>query len=176
MELKDHIRSIPDFPMAGIVFRDITTLVKDPAALQAAVAALVEPVAGEQIDQVVAAEARGFIFGGAIACRLGAGFVPVRKPGKLPAETVERTYELEYGTDTLAVHRDAIGTGDRVLVLDDLLATGGTAKAICELVEQLGGEVVACLFLIELSYLGGREKLGNRRVISLIDYPSEDAQ
>ena len=176
MELKDHIRSIPDVPMAGIVFRDITTLVKDPAALQAAVAALVEPVAGEQIDQVVAAEARGFIFGGAIACRLGAGFVPVRKPGKLPAETVERTYELEYGTDTLAVHRDAIGTGDRVLVLDDLLATGGTAKAICELVEQLGGEVVACLFLIELSYLGGREKLGNRRVISLIDYPSEDAQ
>ncbi len=176
MELKDHIRSIPDFPTAGIVFRDITTLVKDPAALQAAVDALVEPVAGEQIDQVVAAEARGFIFGGAIACRLGAGFVPVRKPGKLPAETVERTYELEYGTDTLAVHRDAIGTGDRVLVLDDLLATGGTAKAICELVEQLGGEVVACLFLIELSYLGGREKLGNRRVISLIDYPSEDAQ
>jgi len=176
MELKDHIRSIPDFPTAGIVFRDITTLVKDPAALQAAVDALVEPVAGEQIDQVVAAEARGFIFGGAIACRLRAGFVPVRKPGKLPAETVERTYELEYGTDTLAVHRDAIGTGDRVLVLDDLLATGGTAKAICELVEQLGGEVVACLFLIELSYLGGREKLGNRRVISLIDYPSEDAQ
>lgn len=176
MELKDHIRSIPDFPAAGIVFRDITTLVKDPAALQAAVDALVEPVAGEQIDQVVAAEARGFIFGGAIACRLGAGFVPVRKPGKLPAETVERTYELEYGTDTLAVHRDAIGTGDRVLVLDDLLATGGTAKAICELVEQLGGEVVACLFLIELSYLGGREKLNGRRVISLIDYPSEDAQ
>jgi len=176
MELKDHIRSIPDFPAAGIVFRDITTLLKDPAALQAAVDALVEPVAGEQIDQVVAAEARGFIFGGAIACRLGAGFVPVRKPGKLPAQTVERTYELEYGTDTLAVHRDAIGTGDRVLVLDDLLATGGTAKAICELVEELGGEVVACLFLIELSFLGGREKLGDRRVISLIDYPSEDAQ
>ncbi len=176
MELKDYIRSIPGFPTADIVFRDITTLLKAPAALQASVGALVEPIAGEQIDQVVAAEARGFIFGGAIACRLGAGFVPVRKPGKLPAETVERTYELEYGTDTLAVHRDAIATGDRVLVLDDLLATGGTAKAICELVEQLGGEVVACLFLIELSYLGGREKLGDRRVISLIDYPSEDAQ
>ncbi len=176
MELRDYVRSIPGFPTEGIVFRDITTLLKDPAALRAAVDALVAPIAGERIDQVVAAEARGFIFGGAIACRLGAGFVPVRKPGKLPAETVERTYELEYGTDTLAVHRDAIGPGDRVLVLDDLLATGGTAVAICELVEQLGGEVVACLFLIELSYLGGREKLGGRRVISLIDYPSEDAQ
>lgn len=175
MDLKDYIRSIPDFPTEGIVFRDITTLLKEPTALKAAVDALVEPLAGEKIDLVVAAEARGFIFGGEVACLLGAGFVPVRKPGKLPAETVERTYELEYGTDTLTVHKDAIKPGDRVLVLDDLLATGGTGKACCELVEDLGGEVVACLFLIELSYLGGRGKLEGRRIISLIDYPSEDA-
>ncbi len=174
MALKDYIRSIPDFPTDGIVFRDITTLLKEPEPLKAAVAALAEPFAGEQIDQVVAAEARGFIFGGAVACALNAGFVPIRKPGKLPARTVERIYELEYGTDTLAVHEDAIKPGDRVLVLDDLLATGGTAKATCELVEELGGEVVACVFLIELSYLGGREKLGDRRVVSLIDCPTEE--
>jgi adenine phosphoribosyltransferase len=173
MDLKDHIRSIPDFPAEGIVFRDITTLLKDPAALQAAVDQLVEPFVGDEIDLIVAAEARGFIFGGAMACRLNAGFVPVRKPGKLPAETVERTYELEYGTDTLTMHKDAIQPGDRVLIVDDLLATGGTIKACCDLVEQLGGEVVACAFLIELSFLPGRAKLAGRRVVSLIDYESE---
>lgn len=176
MDLKSRIRSIPDFPKPGIMFRDITTLLKGPAALQAAVDVLVEPFAGDEIDVVLAAEARGFILGGAVACRLGAGFVPVRKPGKLPAETLERTYELEYGTDTLAVHRDAVAPGDRVLVLDDLLATGGTAKACCDLVEEMGGEVVACAFLIELSFLGGREKLGGRRVVALIDYASEEEQ
>jgi adenine phosphoribosyltransferase len=175
MDLKSYIRKIPDFPKPGIVFIDITTLVKDPAAFQAAVDALVEPFAGEKIDVVLAAEARGFIFGGAVACRLGAGFVPVRKPGKLPAETVERTYDLEYGTDTVAVHRDAIQPGDRVLVLDDLLATGGTVNACCDLVEELGGEVVACAFLIELSFLPGRKKLEGRRVVTLLDYPSQDA-
>jgi len=175
MDLKCHIRKIPDFPKPGIVFIDITTLLKDPATLQAAVDVLVEPFADEQIDLVLAAEARGFIFGGAVACRLGAGFVPVRKPGKLPAETLERTYELEYGTDTVAIHRDAIRPGDKVLVLDDLLATGGTANACCDLVEELGGQVVACAFLIELSFLDGRRKLDGRRVVAVLDYPTQDA-
>lgn len=173
MDLKETIRSVPDFPTRGIVFRDISTLLKDPAALQAAVDQLVEPFVDDEIDLVVAAEARGFIFGGAMACRLNAGFVPVRKPGKLPAETIERTYELEYGTDTLTMHKDAIEPGDRVLVVDDLLATGGTIKACCDLVEQLGGEIVACAFLIELSFLPGRKKLGDRRIVALIDYDSE---
>jgi adenine phosphoribosyltransferase len=173
MDLSSYIRSIPDWPQPGVVFRDITTLCKDPAALRAAVDMLVEPFAEDEVDLVLAAEARGFIFGGAVACRLDAGFVPVRKPGKLPAETVERTYELEYGVDTLSMHVDAIEPGDRVLVLDDLLATGGTVKACCDLVEEMGGEVVACAFLIELSFLGGREKLAGRRVVSLIDYQSE---
>ncbi len=174
MDLRSHIRSIRDFPTPGIVFRDITTLCKDPEALEAAVDALTEPFLDDRIDKVLAAEARGFIFGGAVACRLDAGFVPVRKPGKLPADALERTYELEYGTDTVTVHKDAIEMGERVLVLDDLLATGGTARACCELVEELGGLVAACAFLIELSFLPGREKLSDYKVISLIDYASED--
>jgi len=174
MDLKEHIRSVRDFPTEGIVFRDITPLLKDAEAFAEAVRALAEPFRQERVDLVLAPEARGFIFGGAVALQLGAGFVPVRKPGKLPAETLERTYELEYGVDTLAVHRDAVRPGDRVLVLDDLLATGGTVRACCELVEELGGEVVGCAFLIELSFLGGREKLAGRRLIALIDYPSED--
>ncbi len=176
MDLKDHIRSIPDFPTEGIVFRDITTLLRDPHALSEAVEALSEPFAGEGVDLVLAAEARGFIFGGAVACRLGAGFVPVRKPGKLPAETIERSYELEYGTDTLTMHRDAVTPGQRVLLLDDLLATGGTMKACCELVEEAGGQVVGCIFLVELSFLGGRELLKDYKVVSLVDYASEEDQ
>lgn len=176
MDLKSYIRNIPGFPKPGIVFRDITTLCKDPAALKAAVDALAVQFGNEKVDLIVAAEARGFIFGGAVACRLGAGFVPVRKPRKLPAESIQKTYELEYGTDALAIHRDAIKPGQRVLVLDDLLATGGTVAACCDLVEELGGKVIACAFLIELSYLGGRKKLAGRRVVSLIDYASEDAQ
>ncbi len=173
MDLKESIRSIPDFPTAGIVFRDITTLLQNPAALQEAVDRLAEAFADDKVDLVVAPEARGFIFGGVVAYRLNAGFVPVRKPGKLPAETLERTYELEYGTDTLTLHRDAIESGDRVLVLDDLLATGGTIRACCDLVEELGGEVVGLGFLIELSFLKGRDLLGGYRVVSLIDYESE---
>ena len=172
-DLTDSIRTIPDFPKPGIMFRDITTLLKDPAALREALDALAAPFAGEKVDLVVAAEARGFILGGAVADRLGAGFVPVRKPGKLPAECIEETYELEYGANTVAMHRDAIQPGQRVLMLDDLLATGGTMAACCRLVERLGGRIVACLFLIELSYLGGREKLGDYRVISLADYEEE---
>jgi len=174
MDLKGYIRSIPDFPTRGIMFRDITTLLKDPHALREAVEALSRPFRNERIDQVVAAEARGFIFGPAVACQLGAGFVPVRKPGKLPAETIERTYELEYGADTLTIHRDAIRPADRVLLLDDLLATGGTMKACCDLVVELGAAVVACVFLIELSFLPGRQKLAGYRVISLVDYASEE--
>jgi len=173
MDLKEYIRSIPDFPTDGINFRDITTLLKDAEAFGDAVDALVEPFADDQIDLVVAAEARGFIIGGAVAYELGAGFVPVRKPGKLPAETMQRTYELEYGTDSLEVHRDAIQPGERVLVVDDLLATGGTVAACCDLVEDLDGQVVACAFLIELSSLGGRAKLPGRRIVSLVDYESE---
>ena len=173
MDLKSHIRSIPDWPEKGIVFRDITTLLKHAEALKAAVDALSQEFRGEEIDLVMAAEARGFIFGAAVACELGAGFIPVRKPGKLPAETIERTYELEYGTDTLSVHKDAIQPGQKVLLLDDLLATGGTMKACCDLVEEMGGEVVACLFLIELSFLSGRDKLKGYRVVSLIDYEAE---
>jgi len=172
-DLRRLIRNVPDFPKPGIVFRDITTLLKDARALREAVHALAGPFSGEAVDVVVGVEARGFILGGAVACELGAGFVPVRKSGKLPAETIEKTYELEYGTDTLAMHRDAIQPGQRVLMLDDLLATGGTMAASCEMVEALGGEVVACAFLIELSFLNGREKLRPRRVVSLISYESE---
>jgi len=173
MNLKDYIRSIPDFPKKGIVFRDITTLICDPAALRAAADALAGPFQQDGVDLVVSPEARGFIFGSMVADRLGAGFVPVRKPGKLPYKTVERTYELEYGTDTLTMHEDAIRPGQRVLVLDDLLATGGTIKACCDLVEELGGQVVGCAFVIELSFLDGRQKLRDYRVVSLVDYESE---
>ena len=172
-QLKDYIRSVPDFPKQGIVFRDITTLLQDAGALQKAIEALSEPFDEEDVDLVVGIEARGFILGGAVACRLGSGFVPVRKAGKLPAETIQKSYELEYGTDTLAMHRDAIEAGARVLMLDDLLATGGTMAACCEMVEELGGEIVACAFLIELSFLNGREKLDRYRIVSLVDYESE---
>ncbi|MFW6189675.1 MAG: adenine phosphoribosyltransferase [Planctomycetota bacterium] len=173
MDLKEHIRSIRDFPTAGIVFRDICPLLRDPKALRGAVDQLTAPFAEDQIDVVVAPEARGFVFGSAVAYHLGAGFVMVRKPGKLPAETIETTYQLEYGTDTVTMHRDSIGTGDRVLLLDDLLATGGTISACCELVEELGGDIVGLAFLIELSFLNGRDRLDGYRVVSLIDYESE---
>ena len=172
-DLKQRIRSIPDFPKKGIVFRDITTLLKEGRALHQAVDALAALFADAGVELVVGMEARGFILGGAVACKLGAGFVPVRKKGKLPAQTVEETYELEYGTDTLAMHRDAIRPGQKVLMLDDLLATGGTMAASCRMVEKLGGKIVGCAFLIELSFLKGRDKLRPYRVLSLIDYDRE---
>src|SRR5436309_3225811 len=150
MDLKAHIREIPDFPKPGIGFKDITTLMADAAALDAAIAGLAALLAGERVDMVVAAEARGFLLGPALARELGAGFILARKPGKLPHTTVKAEYALEYGTDTLEVHSDALKPDARVVVHDDLLATGGTARAVCELVEQLGGEVVACVFLAEL--------------------------
>ena len=167
------MRAIPDFPREGILFRDITPLLLDPAALNATVVALAEMIDGLRVDFVVAAEARGFILGAALARELGAGFVPARKPGKLPAETVSAEYTLEYGLDALEVHADALAHGARVLLHDDLLATGGTAGALCELVSGLGAEIVGAAFLVELSSLGGRERLAPCQVHALITY--EDA-
>jgi len=172
-DLKKSIRNIPDFPEKGIVFRDITTLLKNPHMFRHSIGLLLDAINGESIDCVVGIEARGFIFGGAIASELNAGFVPVRKSGKLPSETVEETYELEYGSDTLAIHRDAIDSNQKVLMFDDLLATGGTMAASCRMVEELGGDIVSCLFLIELAFLNGREKLGERPIQSLVVYEEE---
>ncbi len=173
MDLKSKIRTVPDFPKKGIMFRDITTLLQDSSALRESVKQLVEKVKGKEFDLVVAVESRGFIFGSLVAYELGAGFVPVRKPGKLPFETVKQSYELEYGVDALEMHLDAVKEGQKVLVVDDLLATGGTAKATAELVEQSGGKIKGFLFLIELDFLNGREKLKEYEVQSIIRYDSE---
>jgi adenine phosphoribosyltransferase len=172
VHLRSFVRDIPDFPRPGIVFKDITPLLLDPVALDAAVAGLARMAEPLDVDFVVAPEARGFILGGALARALGAGFVPARKPGKLPHETVTEEYVLEYGVDALEVHADALAGGARVLLHDDLLATGGTARALTELVARLGGEVVGCAFLVELGYLGGRARLAPHRVQSLIDFDS----
>jgi adenine phosphoribosyltransferase len=170
VDLRQYVRAIPDFPREGILFRDITPLLLDAAALDAAVVALAEMVQGPRVDFVVAAEARGFILGAALARELGAGFVPARKPGKLPAETISAEYTLEYGLDALEVHADALAHGARVLLHDDLLATGGTAGALCELVSGLGAEIVGAAFLVELSSLGGRARLAPCQVHALITY------
>lgn len=172
-ELKNYIRSIPDFPKKGIVFRDITTLLKNPHSFKKAFEDLSELVGNLKIDKVAGIESRGFIFGGMLADRLNAGFVPIRKPGKLPAETEKEFYDLEYGKDSIEIHKDAISHGDIVLLHDDLLATGGTAKAAVNLIEKLGGEVAKIIFLVELSFLNGREKLAGYDVKSLVDYKSE---
>jgi adenine phosphoribosyltransferase len=173
VDLRALIRDIRDFPRPGIVFRDITPLLLDPAGLDAAVAGLAARVEPLSVDFVVAAEARGFILGGALARAIGAGFVPARKPGKLPSETLSAEYALEYGIDTLEVPVDAFAHGARVLIHDDLLATGGTAAALCELVSGLGGEIVACAFLVELKVLGGRQRLSPHPVETLIAYEAE---
>jgi adenine phosphoribosyltransferase len=170
IDLKSKIRDVPDFPREGIVFKDIMPLLADPAAFNQTVDELAEWAADREPDIVLGAEARGFITGGALAYRLGCGFVAARKPGKLPWETVSAQYELEYGFDSLELHADAIRDGNRVLVHDDVLATGGTAKAKIDLVEQLGGEVVGVLFVISLDFLNGREKLAGYDVHSLISY------
>jgi adenine phosphoribosyltransferase len=170
LELREFIRDIPDFPSPGILFRDITPLLLNAAALDAAVTQLALQVRSTPVDFVVAAEARGFILGAALARELGAGFVPARKPGKLPGETVSAQYTLEYGIDALEVHADALAHGARVLVHDDLLATGGTAGALCDLVADLGAEIIGCAFLVELTFLGGRARLAPHRVDSLIQY------
>lgn len=173
LDLRSRIRDIPDYPKPGIVFRDITPLLLDPAALTQAVSRLAAYGAGRDVQFVVAAEARGFILGAAIARELGAGFVPARKPGKLPAQTISAEYILEYGVDALEMHADALAHGANVLVHDDLLATGGTARALCDLVEQLGGHVVGCAFLAELTFLRGRERLAPFEVSSLVAYDAE---
>jgi adenine phosphoribosyltransferase len=172
-DLRARIRDIPDFPRPGIVFKDITPLLLEPPALDAAVGLLAGWARPRQVDLVVAAEARGFILGGALARELGAGFVPARKSGKLPWDTVSAEYILEYGVDALEMHADALSHGARVLIHDDLLATGGTAAALCALVEQLGAHVVGLAFVVELEFLHGREKLAGCDVHSLITYASE---
>ena len=174
MRLEQYIRDVPDFPVPGILFRDITPLLRDPGALRQAVDAMTEPWLGRGIDLVAAMEARGFMFGAAMALRLGAGFVPVRKEGKLPWKTRSVDYTLEYREDVLHIHEDAISPGQRVLVVDDVIATGGTAAAVVELVAQLGGEVSGVQFLIELGDLGGRALLAGREVHSVIVYRGDE--
>ena len=173
MRLEDHIQDIPDFPRPGIVFKDITPVFLDPAALRFAIDELAEYARSLEIDHVVSAEARGFVLGAAVAAAAGAGFILARKPGKLPREVASVEYELEYGVDALEVHADAVRGGARVLVHDDLLATGGTASACCHLVEQAGGVVAGCAFVIELAFLNGRERLAGYDVRSLVVYSSE---
>jgi adenine phosphoribosyltransferase len=168
--LKTKIRHVPDFPKAGILFYDITTLLQDREGFRLAIDSLSLPFMDQGIDVVVGIESRGFIFGSVVADRIGAGFTPVRKPGKLPSTTVRASYDLEYGTDSLEIHHDGVGKGQRVLIVDDLLATGGTAKATTDLVKKLGGEVHALAFLIELVELNGRAKLAGERIHSVLQY------
>ncbi len=170
MDLAKMIRDVPDFPKKGIIFKDITTLIKDPEGFREAVDVLADHYTGQEIDLVAAVEARGYIFGAPIAYKLGAGFIAVRKAGKLPAETVVEEYELEYGTDSVEMHRDAIEPGQKILIVDDLIATGGSAAATARLVETLGGEVVGIAFLIELGFLQGVEKLKEYDVFTVIEY------
>lgn len=164
------IRDVPDFPKEGILFKDITPLLRDPKALAAVVSALEERHRGDRIAAVAAIESRGFILGGALAMRLGAGFVPIRKPGRLPYRTLRESYALEYGTDSIEVHSDAVRTGDRVLVVDDLLATGGTARAAVDLMRRLDARVIGASFLVELDFLGGRARLEDIPTFSLVHY------
>lgn len=171
-ELKQKIRHVPDFPKPGILFYDITTLLKDPEGFHQAIEAMSAPYAGKPIDMVVGIESRGFIFGAAMADRLKAGFAPVRKPGKLPSKSRQASYSLEYGKDSLEIHEDAATSGQRVLIVDDLLATGGTASATVGLVRALGAEVVGVQFLIELTFLNGREKLAGENVHAVLKYDS----
>lgn len=168
--IDQYIRNIPDFPKKGVQYKDITPLLTDPKVMQATLEALVKPWVGQKIDKVVGVEARGFLFGILLAKELNAGFVPMRKPGKLPYDTLDAKYNLEYGTDSIQVHTDAILPGERVLMHDDVLATGGTAAAACSLIERLGGEVVACSFLLELSSLKGRDKIKDFPVQTLVSY------
>jgi adenine phosphoribosyltransferase len=170
MDLKKYIRDIPDFPQKGVMFRDITTLLKEPEPFRYAVDTIVDRYKDQRVDKLVSVEARGYIFGGVIAYRLNCGFVPVRKPGKLPAETVAIDYTLEYGKNTIEMHRDAIAPGEMVLVFDDVLATGGTVQATCKLIEGVGGKIIGCAFISDLTYLKGSEKLRKYDVFSLVQY------
>ena len=170
MDLKQHIRHVPDFPKPGILFYDITTLLRDPVGLKKTIDRLSTQYAGNGIDVVVGIESRGFILGAAVAERLGAGFIPIRKPGKLPAKAIKETYDLEYGKDALEIHADAVDKGQRVLIVDDVLATGGTAAAAAGLVKQLGGQLLGLAFLIELLFLNGKAKLPGESVYSVLQY------
>jgi adenine phosphoribosyltransferase len=169
-ELKDIIRDIPDFPKKGIIFKDITTLLADAKSYQRMIDLLAHRYIGQHIDKVVGVEARGFLIGAALAYKLGAGIVLVRKPGKLPSKTIKKTYDLEYGTDTLEIHTDAFKAGDRILIADDLLATGGTTSAVVELVSGMGAEIVECCFMVELDFLNGRKRLPEGKVFSLLHF------
>ena len=170
--LKAKIRQVPDFPKPGILYYDITTLLRDPVGLREVLDGLTEPFRDQQIDLVVGIESRGFILGAAVADRLRAGFVPARKPGKLPAGTIQQSYDLEYGSDALEIHQDAIEQGQRVLIVDDLLATGGTARAALDLVSKTGGEIAGMAFLVELQFLGGRARLGDVPLFVALRYIS----
>lgn len=169
-QIEKYIRYIPDFPKPGIQFKDITPLLGNSEATEICLQKLIDMLDGQKVDKVVAIESRGFFFGILLAQRLKVGFIPIRKPGKLPYRTLKETYDLEYGTDTLEIHEDAIEKGDRVLMHDDVLATGGTAMAACKLIENLGGQVVQCNFLIELEFLNGKQKLQNQKIRSLLKY------
>ena len=169
-DLKNIIRDIPDFPKKGIIFKDITTLLADAQSFQKMIDLLSHRYVGQRVDKVVGVEARGFIIGAALAYKLGAGIVLVRKPGKLPSQTYKKTYELEYGTDTLEIHIDAVKKGEKVLIADDLLATGGTMAAVVEMVNGMGGEIVECCFMTELEFLHGRDKLPQGKVFSLLKF------
>jgi adenine phosphoribosyltransferase len=170
MDLKQHIRHVPDFPKAGILFYDITTLLRDAAGFKTTIDLLCTPYEGKDIDVVVGIESRGFILGGAVATRLGAGFIPIRKPGKLPSKALKESYDLEYGKDALEIHTDAVQNGQRVLIVDDVLATGGTAAAATQLVKKLGGELTGLAFLIELIALNGRAKIAGEQIYSVLQY------
>ncbi len=170
MDLASTIRNVPNFPIEGILFYDITTMLKSPAALKECIDQLTQQYQKIDVDVVVGMESRGFIFGVPLAYQLGVGFVPIRKPGKLPAETISESYDLEYGTNSLEIHVDAIEEGQKVLVVDDLLATGGTARATCNLIEKLGGQVAGVAFVIELNFLNGRDKLQGYDIFSLLRY------
>ena len=175
MDLLKYIRNVPDFPIKGIQFKDITTLAKNHAPFKESCDKIIDQFKDKGVTKIAAIEARGYVWGGVIAYQLGAGFVLIRKPGKLPAETISETYELEYGTDTIEMHEDAIEKGEKVLIFDDLLATGGTAKAACKLVEKAGGVVVGVAFVIELTgSLHGRDKLDGYNILSLIEIPVEE--
>jgi adenine phosphoribosyltransferase len=170
--VREHVRMVPNFPKEGIMFLDITTAVKDSKAMQLMIDYLYEQFKGEKVDYVAGVESRGFIFGAALAYKLGCGFVPIRKPNKLPAETIKEDYTLEYGTNTIEMHVDAVSAGDRVVIIDDLLATGGTAVAACKLMKRVGAEIVASAFIIELNPLKGREKIEAQgvKVVTMLDY------
>jgi adenine phosphoribosyltransferase len=170
IDLNKYIREIPNFPKEGIQYKDITPLLQNPEAIKESVAQFLELIGDEKIDKVVGIESRGFLFGMLLAEKLNAGFVPIRKPGKLPSETYSEVYELEYGKDTLEIHCDAIQKGERIILHDDVLATGGTARAACDLVKKMGAEIVQCNFLVELTFLNGRKKLNSYPVKSLLKY------